>query len=179
VSADNLLGREELSALLKELGAQLDSEGLKAELYVVGGAAMALAYNTRRLTRDVDAVFEPKSRVYEAAARVAADKGLPHDWLNDAVKGLLPGPDPDARPVFEAPGISVSAASPRYLLAMKVAAARIDRDVDDILLLARLCGATTSDEVLKIVSNVWGGTSRLLPKARFLVEELFSADDDG
>lgn len=30
-------------------------------MYVVGGAAMALAYASRRSTRDVDAVFEPSS----------------------------------------------------------------------------------------------------------------------
>jgi len=152
VSDDNLLGRDELKKLLTELGELLERDGLKSEFYIVGGAAIALAYNARRFTRDVDAVFEPKSRVYSAAAVVARNNSLPEDWLNDAVKGLLPGADPDARPVFEAPGISVSAASPRYLLAMKVAAARIDRDLDDILMLAGLCDAKTSADVIDIVN---------------------------
>ena len=63
---------------------------------VVGGAAMALAYNTRRLTAHVDGVFEPKSAIYDASRAVAQDRlGLPVDWLNDAVKGLLPGADRD------------------------------------------------------------------------------------
>jgi hypothetical protein len=34
---------------------------------------MALAYNDRRSTRDIDAVFVPKMVVYEAAAQVAED----------------------------------------------------------------------------------------------------------
>src|SRR3954447_11903370 len=31
--------------------------GVVADLYVFGGAAMALAYDSRRATRDIDAVF--------------------------------------------------------------------------------------------------------------------------
>jgi len=35
---------------------------------------MALAYNMRRTTADVDGVFEPKAVIYEAARRVADRK---------------------------------------------------------------------------------------------------------
>lgn len=56
-------------------------------MYIVGGAAIALAYDKRRSTRDRDAVFEPKAVIYEAAAAVAERLGLPPGWLNDAVKG--------------------------------------------------------------------------------------------
>lgn len=55
---------------------------------------MTFAYDTRRSTRDLDAVFEPKQTVYAAARRVADNHGLPEDWLNDAVKGFLHGEDP-------------------------------------------------------------------------------------
>ncbi len=66
-------------------------------MYVVGGAAIALAFDERRATRDIDAVFEPKNVVYEAAEVVAEQLGLPGGWLNDAVKGFLEGDDPAAR----------------------------------------------------------------------------------
>ena len=36
-------------------------------MFLVGGAAMALAYSTSRVTRDLDAMFEPESLVYEMA----------------------------------------------------------------------------------------------------------------
>ena len=124
--------QQQIRDLLTELGADLNSRGIRAELFVVGGAAMSLAYNTRRTTRDVDAVFEPTSEIRAAARRVADTHALPEDWLNDAVKGFLPGPDPQQRAVLAAPGINVSVPSPEYLLAMKVAAARVDRDSDDI-----------------------------------------------
>lgn len=177
MSADFTLSRDEILALLGELGAELDAEGVRGELFVVGGAAIALAYNTRRMTADVDGVFEPKSVVYDAAIRVASrHRGLPDDWVNDGVKGLLPGSDADARVVLDAPGIRVSVPSPRYLLALKVQAARIDRDADDIHFLAEQCGAQSADEVLAIAEQVIGA-NRLLPKAQFLVQEMFASPD--
>lgn len=168
-----IFDQAQIRALLTELGADLDARGVRAELFIVGGAAMTLAYNTRRATRDVDAVFEPKAEIAAAAKRIAETHGLPEDWLNEGVKGFLPGPDPAQRAILSAPGIDVSVPSPRYLLALKVAAARVDRDVDDIRTLAGLCGATTADELLTITEEVMGGRQPLLPKTQFLIEELF------
>ena len=45
-------------------------------------------------------------------------------WLNDAMKGFLHGEDPDRRLVLDRPSLQVFVASPRYLLAMKLLAAR-------------------------------------------------------
>ena len=81
---------------------------------------------------DVDAVFEPKSVVYEAAAVVAEREGLPGGWLNDAVKGFLEGEDPAAAPVLDLPGLRCLAASPQTLLALKVLAHRVGEDEDDL-----------------------------------------------
>lgn len=138
---------------------------------------MALAYSTRRFTRDVDAVFEPKAEVYAAAQRVGERHGLAGDWLNDAVKGMLPGEDANARDVLSLPGLRVSVASPRYLLALKVYAARVDRDSDDIRYLAQLCDAHTADDVLAITEQVMRGRA-LLPKSQYLIEELFASPAD-
>lgn len=169
-----MLGRDDIVALLRELGTDLHSRGIRAELFVVGGAAMALAYNTRRATRDIDAVFEPKSSIYQAAERVGARHGLPSGWLNDSVKGLLPGGDPDAREFLSSEGISVSIPSPRYLLALKVAASRVDRDPDDIRALAEICGYQTAEEVLDATEQVMDRRAKLLqPKVQFLIQEMF------
>lgn len=94
------MDREEIVAALTELGRTLARRGVTGELYVVGGAAMALAYDERHSTRDVDRVFEPKLVVYEAAREVARRLDLPVGWLNDAVKGFLAGEDPDAAVVL-------------------------------------------------------------------------------
>ncbi len=83
--------RDEILRALTALGAELTERGLVADLYVVGGAAITLAYDERRATKDIDTVFVPKNEVYAAAARVAATLDLPDGWLNDAVKGFLLG----------------------------------------------------------------------------------------
>ena len=74
-------------------------------------------------------MFIPSDIVRQAASAVAAREGLAEDWLNDAVKGFLPGPDPDAQRFYASDSLIVDVASPRYLLAMKLFAARaaIDR----------------------------------------------------
>jgi hypothetical protein len=64
--------REEIVTLLTALGATLRDRGVDGEMYVVRGAAIALAHDARRSTRDIDAVFERKLAIYEAAADALA-----------------------------------------------------------------------------------------------------------
>jgi methylmalonyl-CoA mutase cobalamin-binding subunit len=71
-----MLSRDDILALLNELAGLLEARGLHGDLFIVGGAAMALAYNARRATRDLDAVFEPKQVIYQAAEQVAEHHGL-------------------------------------------------------------------------------------------------------
>jgi hypothetical protein len=78
---DVLLGRAELERAFTALGARLARRGAVADVFVVGGAAMALAYDATRVTRDVDARFVPHGIVLEEARRVADDLGLPPWWL--------------------------------------------------------------------------------------------------
>ena len=86
------LGREDIRALLDDLSAELAARGARAELILVGGAALAVAYDATRATRDLDAVFIPTGTVRKAAAAVAQHRGLTEDWLNDAVKDSCPAP---------------------------------------------------------------------------------------
>jgi len=48
-----MLNREQIVRALTRLAAVLESRGVQGELYLVGGAAIALAYDARRATRDV------------------------------------------------------------------------------------------------------------------------------
>lgn len=165
------MDRSEIIKLLTELGARLASRGLEGEMYVVGGAAIALAFDERRATRDIDAVFEPKASIYEVARAMSDEQGLPQGWLNDAVMGFLAGPDPDAGTVLEVPGLRVAAASPRMLLALKVLAHRVGEDEADVLLLATALGIDDAHGVLEVAEAAFGDD--LDPAARFFVEELF------
>lgn len=170
---DGPLDRTAITDLLAEVGHELDRRGVRGELFIVGGAAMALAYNTRRSTRDIDGVFEPKSVVYDVAGEIGARHDLPEGWLNDGVKALLPGPDPRAREILDLTGLRVTVPSPEYLLALKVAAARVDRDADDIRVLAEVCGLDTAQQVLDLTERIIGRARPLVPKVQYLIEEMF------
>lgn len=54
---DVLLGRADLERAFTALGERLARRGVVADVFIVGGAAMALAYDASRVTRDVDARF--------------------------------------------------------------------------------------------------------------------------
>jgi hypothetical protein len=165
------LDRAAITSLLRNLAGELQRRGAKANLFLVGGGAIALAYDARRATRDLDAVFVPTTVVREAAAAVAEEHGLAEDWLNDAVKGFLPGEDPDPSLFFETPSLRVLVASPQYLLAMKLLAARVGADAEDIRLLYRLCGFTTVDEGLQLVQQSYP-PAVIPPKTQYLLAEI-------
>jgi hypothetical protein len=78
-----LLDRAAIQDAFRRLGDRLVRRGVVADIYVVGGAAMALAYDGRRSTRDIDAVFQPHGIVLEESRAVAAELGLPAWWLNE------------------------------------------------------------------------------------------------
>lgn len=156
---------------LEALGEELTDQGVRGQIFIVGGAAMALAYSTRRVTKDIDAVFEPKSAIYTAATKVAEDLGLPEDWLNDAAKGFMPGEDEHPRPVPDIRGIEVTTASPRYLLAMKLMAMRFGEDDEDIEVLLRQCDLHSAEEALDLLEHMYP-LQGPPPKARFFLEEI-------
>jgi hypothetical protein len=169
-----LLGAEQIRELLAELGARLAARGIEADLFLVGGAAMALAFARDRVTRDLDAVFEPKSDVYEEARRIAADRGLPDDWLNDAVKALLPErlPPAEGYGTFTVDGLHVGVAAADYLFAMKAQAARVETDGEDLRRLAEILGLRSATEALDLVERYYG-PDRLRPVTQLLLEDLF------
>ena len=137
---DVLLGRAELERAFSALGERLAHRGVVADIFVVGGAAMALAYDATRVTRDVDARFVPHGIVLEEARRVADNLGLPPWWLNEQATAYISGKDdPGKRRVFDHPGLRVMAASPEHVFAMKALAART-RDIDDLRLLTGMIG---------------------------------------
>lgn len=165
------MDRDQIDRLLRELATELAAVEVRGELLLVGGAAMALAYSSRRATEDLDAMFEPKLVIYEAAARISERHNLPPDWLNDAVKAFVPGDDPNALVYLDEPGLVVRVASPRFVLAMKLLASRVERDEDDIRVLLRLSSIATTEEAMQLVADFY--PAAVVPATvQFLVEEI-------
>lgn len=171
-----MLSRDRILGLFSELDDELCQRNVKGDVFIVGGAAMAVAYEARPATRDVDAIWHPSTEVREAAARVAArHDDLDADWLNDGVKGFLPGDDRgERRVVYEGECLAVAAGSPEYLLATKLLASRVSRDEDDILLLYALNGFSTVDEGLALLERYYPGRP-IEAKVRFFLEELIES----
>jgi hypothetical protein len=108
-------------------------------------------------TRDFDAVFVLCDVVRQAAVAVADHEGLAEDWLKEAVKGFLPGPDPDAQRFYSSDSLIVDIAFPRFMVAMKLFAAGAKIDADDIVLLYRQLGLATVDEGLDLAEQAYPG----------------------
>lgn len=166
------LDKDDIHGLLVRLGERLDARGITAELYIVGGAAMALAYNSQRVTGDIDAIIIPSDVVLDEAAAMAAEFGLDPEWLNDKVRMSLPNsPDPSPREAFSARGISVRVASPEYLLGMKSTTSRMsDKDKGDAARLCRLLGIETTDQLIDVVDKAVPSSLSLEPRRWFLDE---------
>ncbi len=155
------------------LDAELASEDVQGELYLVGGAVMCLALDARDATRDVDGYFQPTGVIRQAAGRVAARANVADDWLNDAVKAYL-SPRGDFDPFLDLDHLKVFVAQPAYLLAMKCAAMRLGEefhDLDDVRYLLRYLNLTSVEEALEVVTRYFDA-ERLPAKTRLALEEL-------
>ena len=170
---DVLLGRAELERAFTALGDRLARRGVVADVFVVGGAAMALAYDATRVTRDVDARFVPHGIVLDEARAVADDLGLPPWWLNEQATVYISGKDdPGKRRVFDHQGLRVMAASPEHVFAMKALAART-RDVDDLRVLAGVIGVESAEAALQICEDFYPGEP-VSQRSKAVLRELFS-----
>ncbi|MFC0100319.1 DUF6036 family nucleotidyltransferase [Micromonospora marina] len=169
---DPLLDRAAIEDAFRRLGDRLSRRGVVADLYIFGGAAMALAYDARRATRDIDAVFQPHGIVLDEARSVADELGLPHWWLNEQASAYVaPGGDATAPRVFDHPGLRVAAASPEHLLAMKVLAAR-RRDAEDIHFLVNHLGLTSAEQVLALCAEIFP-EEEIPGRARLVLDDVF------
>lgn len=137
---DGLLSAAEIEELLDDVDRRLIEEGSSASIVLVGGAAIALSgLRDDRVTRDVDALTRDGEVLRRVAREVAADRGLPNDWLNGNAMQWMPPIPASMWPEGEAAGLHVVRADDGFLLATKLVAQR-RRDVDDVIALADRLG---------------------------------------
>src|SRR5688572_17998258 len=85
------LTKAEILAALTRLSELAASEGVRLEMSLYGGALMLLAYDARDVTKDVNAIVHPPEIARRLVARVAAERELQDEWLNDHVKQFVSG----------------------------------------------------------------------------------------
>lgn len=145
----------EIRRLLELLESELASRGTAATMYVVGGAAIALSFDTNRSTKGIDATLVPEGAVLEAARAVAEAEHLPPDWINSDAAAWTPVLPKGALRAPNRAGLQVVVASPESLLAMKLVASR-NRDIPDIKLLAEAIGLKDPVALANLVRDQYG-----------------------
>lgn len=163
-SGGHALDPAALRDLLDELVRRLEARGVTGSIRIVGGAALALRYPDDpdvRVTRDIDAVWEPRSEVAESIAELASDRGLEVEWINSAGAPWLRTDTPEPR----RGEFLVVVATPEQLVAMKLAAGR-SQDVADLRILARHLGIRDPAGLVDIAYRVYGDDAVELPDGR-------------
>ena len=156
------LDHDKLIALFEDLADHLRTQGIRGHIYLIGGAAMTLAFQRDRTTRDVDAYVRNQgaehASVVEAVRHVANKHELPDNWLNELATIFMPlGEDSRASVLFDAPNLVVTGASAEHMLAMKLQAGR-EADLDDIDLLLELLQITTTEDALALYERLFPTT---------------------
>ncbi len=163
--------RNEILKAFKQLNALLKAEGSNAEVCIVGGAVMCLVFNARDQTKDVDAIFHPKTKVYDLAKKVAQKQKLPPDWLNDSAKVYITEKMEPVE-VLNMSHLKIFAPSAKYMLAMKCLASRVGtKDESDIEFLIKYLRLTTAQEVMSILTSFYD-LKFIQPKTQYLIEEI-------
>jgi len=168
----SVLLRNDILHLFELLNEELQNDNVEGELYLVGGAVMCLAFQSRPSTRDVDALFKPVTAVRAAAARVALQIDIETDWLNDAVKGFL-SPEGEFDLFLELDHLRVMIAQPEYLLAMKCLSMRIGEefhDEDDVRYLLRYLNIETCKQALEVIYTFY-------PEKQFPQKSLYALEE--
>ena len=124
------LDAERLRGLFVELDAELAGRVDPVRVLVAGGAALAFKWSDRS-TYDVDLIggdFPADFR--RAIAMVAERNNLEWHWINDGGTAGTATLEPHPRPLYVGQNFQAYSPDDRYLLAMKLFAAR-DRDFHD------------------------------------------------
>ena len=176
-----LLSKEDILRGLKKLDAKARQAHVLVDLSIYGGAALALAFDIRHSTRDVDAVVRGNPDfVRRAAAEIAIEEQWPEDWLNDGVKGFTSSNETMQLMIgFEGStegGLRIYTPTPHYLFAMKCMAMRPEgiegsHDISDIKALAVAAGIKSADEALELITSFYPA-SKVPPKTLFGVQEI-------
>lgn len=166
-----MLTKKQILKYLRQLADELEARGLHGEILLTGGAAMCLVHEARDMTKDIDALYEPKSIINQLATVIAKREDLPGDWLNDSVKGFV-GENAPVEDFITFGSLSIQTVSTEYLLAMKMMSARYgEKDSDDILFLMNKLGIKTTERAIEILLTFFPRT-QILPKTQYVIEEM-------
>ena len=146
------LHRDDMLRFLKEINSRLKAIDKTGEVYIVGGAAISLAFGGRDATEDIDAIYKPRSEIRKIIKLMSDEHNLRSDWLNNDAEHFVTE-KMSFTLLFEYSNLKVFHIDAECLLAMKLASARPDTspDMDDCLFLMDKLGIFEEKELLRLV----------------------------
>ena len=107
------LDREALIELLDELSRRLERRRVRAQVYVIGGAAMSLAFDRARTTHDIDARIDSgHGALTEAVREIAHERDCRSMANEQATANISRAPEPERKPSYESEYLDDTGASP-------------------------------------------------------------------
>ena len=147
------LSKDKILEYFGEINQKLIEIGKHGEIIIAGGAALAVAFNARNSTRDIDAIFRPSEVMRKIIKNIAEEHGLPEDWLNDGVKGFITEKMKREK-YLSLSNLDVYNIDAAGLLAMKLTSARIyAKDMEDSIFLMKLLDIKEIVDLFDIIAK--------------------------
>lgn len=168
-----MLSKNNIETYLQQINDELAKKGTYGEVIVCGGAVMAMVYNARDFTKDIDAAYAPKEEIQKIISQIAANQEMEEDWLNDGVKGFLDTQRLNFEEIRSYSHLTVKAPDTEGMLALKLASARTEsKDADDAIVLMKELNIECMEEIYDILEK-YIHPNRLTAQVSFFSQEVF------
>lgn len=148
--------RRQLQRFLAALDAELARSSSEQHTLVVGGGYVMSHQVYMRRTNDVDVISDGLTApVADAARAVAMQLGITATWINAAASGIQIPVEQQLTPIYEGSVLTVFSPGLRYVLAMKLRAAR-RKDFRDCVALIQQLRIDSEAEVQELAKQACG-----------------------
>ena len=174
-----------LSLLAKEYRKRNGTQ-IRAEIILIGGAAVLTNYGFRDMTYDIDAIIRASSSMKEAINVVGDELGLPNGWLNsDFTKTASYSPKLlQYSKFYKRFGyvLEVRTISREYLVAMKLMSGRkYKNDLSDIIGILyeeqEKGNPISIEQISDAVCNLYGNFEKLPQDSRDFLSEIMNTSN--
>jgi len=164
--------RKDMLLYLEELNSRLTNINRSCDIILFGGAAMALIYEARDATRDIDAKYRSSVELRKLIKDIADDFGIDGAWLNNDGEHYVT----DKMPVslyLELTNLNIYTVTADCLLAMKLTSARMDsNDMDDSMFLMDLLDIQFEEQLFDLIEKYIDDDNRAT-STKFFTSEAF------
>jgi hypothetical protein len=154
----SLMDRNKLLQIFDYLNERLKENQLQLEVTIYGGSIMAMVYDNRPATKDIDCVFsETNFKLLDSVLELTKFAfNLSDGWINEQIKEPLQSllkEDKETYKVYT--NLKILKPKAKQLLAMKILAARPEpaKDFADAYILCKDLNITTKDRLLDIFAE--------------------------